>query len=197
MGKKKHVDDVLRLFGKSQVVDSKSIERITKSGGKAGQYHKQLLRNLLKQGRIKRLAKGCYTAKSDPSLAVYCYKPAYLGLQDALSFHNLWEQETIPVILTSRRIRPGIRTVMESNVLIRRMEGRHMFGFEYHKEDGSLLPYSDLEKTLIDMVYYRQELSKDALKELRKRIDGRKLEDYLKRYPKRIRTRTLDALKTA
>jgi len=195
MGRKKYIDEIKQLFEKSQVVDSKSIQRAIKSKKKVKQYHKQLIRNLLKQGHVKRLTKGCYTTRKDPALAVYCYKPAYLGLQDALSFHNLWEQETIPVILTSRKVRSGIRKVMESNVLIRRVENRYMFGFEYHQQGSSLLPYSDIEKTLIDMMHFNQKISKDTLKEIKKKINRQKLENYLKKYPKRTKTKTLDILK--
>jgi predicted transcriptional regulator of viral defense system len=191
MGRKKHIDGIRQLFEKSRVVDAKSIERAVKAGKNTGQYHKQLIRNLVRQGHVKRLTKGCYTAHSDPSLMVYCLKPAYLGLQDALSFHNLWEQETIPVILTSKKIRQGIRKVMDSNVLIRRIEPKYMFGFGYHQQDNNLLPYSDIEKTLIDMVHYRQEISKDAINEIKKKVNRQKLEDYLKKYPKRTKTKTL------
>ena len=141
MGKKKHIDSIKELFEKSQVVDSRSIERLIKSRENVRQYHKQLIRNLLRQGRIKRLTKGYYTKENDPSIAVYCFKPAYLGLQDALSYHNLWEQETIPVILTSRRIRSGIRRILDSNVLIRRIGKKYMFGYENSQQDKYHLPY--------------------------------------------------------
>ena len=64
---------------------------------------------LVRQREVKRLTKGYYTVYEDPSLFVHCVKPAYLGLQDAMSFHNLWEQQTIPVVVTCRRVRTGRR----------------------------------------------------------------------------------------
>ena len=48
------------------------------------------------------------------------------------------------------------------------------------------LPYSDVEKTLIDMLYFRENISKDVLNCILKKIDTKKLGDYLKRYPKKL-----------
>ena len=197
MGKKKHIDSIKELFEKSQVVDSRSIERLIKSRENVRQYHKQLIRNLLRQGRIKRLTKWYYTKENDPSLAVYCFKPAYLGLQDALSYHNLWEQETIPVILTSRRIRSGIRRILDSNVLIRRIGKKYMFGYENSQQDKYHLPYSDIEKTIIDMIHYNQNINNETLTEIKKRINKQKLKTYLKKYPQKTQTKTLNTLKNS
>ncbi len=193
MGQVKHLGEVMRLFEKSPVVDARSIARVIRSRTDASQYEKQLVHNLLKSGRIKRLAKGCYTARDDPSLAVFCFKPAYLGLQDALSFHELWEQETAPVILTARRVRQGARQIMGQNVLIRRLDRRYMFGFDYYNRGDLHLPYSDVEKTLIDMVYFGEHLTDEALRNLRKRLDTKKLRSYLKAYPAKTRASVLRA----
>jgi len=192
MGKKKHIDEIKKLFEKSPIVDSKSIRRTIESKNKVKQYHKQLIRNLLRQGIIKKITKGYYTKENDPSLAVFCFKPAYLGLQDALSHHNLWEQETIPVILTSRKIRPGIRKILDSNVLIRRIGKKYMFGYENSQQGKYLLSYSDIEKTLIDMIHYNQNISKETIKEINKKIDKQKLKTYLTKYPKKTQTKTLN-----
>ncbi len=70
-------------------------------------YASVLMNHLLKRGEVKRITRGYYTTHDDPSLLVYCLKPAYVGLQDAMSLHGLWEQETSPVILTTRRVRGG------------------------------------------------------------------------------------------
>lgn len=178
MGTSKYLSKVESLFKKSPVVSSRSIARITRNSN----YAKQLLRHLLRKGKIKRLAQGYYTAYDDASLAVFCFKPAYLGLQDALSFHNLWEQETIPVILTAKKIRPGLRRILGSNVLLRRLEKKYFFGFAYCPQKEFYLPYSDVEKTFIDLVYFRQKISPGLLRLFQKKIDLKKLKNYLKHY---------------
>ncbi|MEM7816262.1 MAG: hypothetical protein QXN71_04025 [Candidatus Aenigmatarchaeota archaeon] len=129
---------------------------------------------------------GYYTIYDDPSVFVYCIKPAYLGLQDAMSFHNLWEQETSPIIITTRKVVPGTRVILGSNVGVRRIQPKHFFGYDYVKwSDGFFLPVSDIEKTSIDMVYFR-ELRKDMIKLFRNKIDADKLKKYLKAYKRRF-----------
>jgi len=193
MGKQKYLLDIMKLFKKSAVVDFASINRIVKNKRKVKQYVKQIVRNLIKQGKIQRIGKGIYTSLDESSLAVFCFSPSYLGLQDALSFHNLWEQETNPVIITTNNVRKGIRKVFGRNVVIKGINPKYLFGYEYYKyplEDRDIyLPYSDIEKTFIDMVYFRQFLDKETIKEFKKRIDVKKLKGYLKAYSKLIRNR--------
>lgn len=193
MGKQIYQEQVAELFRKSPVVDYKSIGRIVKSRSNSEQYAKQLIRNLVLSKKIKRLAKGDYTVYNDTSLAVFCFK-GYLGLQDALSIYNLWEQETIPVIITAKKVRQGIRKIMGSNVLIRRLDKKYLFGFDYIKHENFYLPYSDIEKTFIDLIYFRQKINQETLENIKGKINRVKLEKYLKVYPKRISKKVLIVL---
>lgn len=193
MGKEKYQKQIEELFKKSPIVDSRSIDRAVKNK-KESKYTKQLIRNLLLKGKIKKLTKGFYTASDNPELIIFCLKPAYFGLQDALSFHNLWEQETVPVIITSRRVRQGIREVMGTNVLIRRIDKKYFFGFMHMKSANIYYPYSDIEKTLIDMVYFNEPLNGETIKAIKKRIDNKKLNEYLKQYSPKIRKLVFNAI---
>lgn len=186
MGKKKYIDKILNLFDKSPVVDYSSIERVVREKNNRSSYTKQLVRGLIKNGKIKRITKGYYTKTEDYQLSVFCFKPAYLGLQDALSFYNIWEQETIPVIVTIRKIRPGIRKVFGKNVLLRKLNKKYFFGYEYLEDNNFYLPYSDIEKTFIDMVYFKQRIDEETLKTIKSKINKTKLNLYLKKYPKII-----------
>ena len=181
----------MNLFRKSPVVDYKSVERIIKKK----QYTKLLMANLLASGKIKKLTKGHYTIHDNPQLAVFCFRHSYFGLQDALSFHNLWEQETIPVIITAQKVRAGIRQILGANVLVRRMDKKYLFGFDYSKQGDYFFPYSDIEKTFIDMVYFNERLDKEALSNILQKIDKKKLISYLKHYPERLQTRVLNYAK--
>jgi len=187
MGKEKYLRYLEALFEKSPVVSYASIERVVRSKGGGKDYTKQLVRNLVLKGKVKKLAKGVYTVSDERPLSVLCFQPAYLGLQDALSHHNLWEQETVPVIVTTRKVRQGIRKILGGNVLIRRINRKYFFGIEYAMQDGVSLPYSGIEKTFIDMVYFKERLSKETMKEILQRIDKTRLISYLKQYP--IKTR--------
>ncbi|MBI3032513.1 hypothetical protein HYY69_03495 [Candidatus Woesearchaeota archaeon] len=195
MGKQYYQKQVEALFKKTPVVSFKSIEMIIRARTKNKTlYAKQLIRNLLLADKIKTIAKGYYSLYDDPNLLAFCYKPSYLGLQDALSFHNLWEQETIPIIITYQRVRQGIRKVQDINVLVRRLDKKYFFGIEYHQVGDFYFPYSDIEKTFIDMVYFKQKTSKDLLHEFKKRLDSKKVKRYLKQYPHLLRLQVLKLL---
>ena len=189
MGKEKYRKDIELLFEKSPIVSYKSIERIVNDKRKVRQYVKKLVRYLLLKNKIKRITKGYYTTRDEASLVVFTFQPAYLGLQDALSFHNIWEQETIPIIITTRKVRQGIRHILGQNVLIRRLDKKYLFGIEYHQQSGMAFPYSDIEKTFIDMVYFNENLNDEVIEEFNKRIDRKKLQEYLKKYPKKFRAK--------
>ncbi|MCX6748743.1 MAG: hypothetical protein NT076_03990 [Candidatus Pacearchaeota archaeon] len=190
MGKIKHITKIEEFISKTPVFNLDSIKRLVKDYD----YAKLLVHNLEKKGKIKRLTKGFYSIYNDSSLIVFCFKPAYLGLQDALSFHGLWEQETIPVVITSKKVRTGLRNYYGTNVLIKRLDKKYLFGFEYKKQGDFYLPYSDIEKTFIDLVYFRISIDKEVIKEIKRRIDMKKLKSYLKAYPKKTRERVLRVL---
>jgi predicted transcriptional regulator of viral defense system len=156
-------------------------------------YAHVIVNHLIKRGELRRITRSYYTIHEDPSLLVYCLRPAYIGLQDAMSFHDIWEQETNPVIITTRKVRPGVREVLGQNVWVRRISPEHFFGYDYIASGEFLLPVSDLEKTLIDMVYFRQ-MKRDIVKEFRKRIDREKLERYLKKYGSSFRRKVIEIL---
>lgn len=191
MGKSKHLTKVLELFEKSPVVDFKSISRITGNIN----YAKLLVFHLLKKKIIQKLIKGYYTKHHDISLAVLCLKPAYLGLHNAMSFHNVWEQETIPVIITSKKVKTGIRRINNNNILIRKTNPAYLFGIEYLQDGNYYLPYSDVEKTLIDMVVYKERISPEVMKNFKKRINILKLKNYLRHYSKKTQDNVLKIIK--
>lgn len=188
MGKQKYVKDIERLLQKSAVISYRSIEKIIKEKKDVRQYAKQLVRNFIRQGKLFPLTKGWYASHEDSSLAVFCFQPAYLGLQDALSHHNLWEQETIPVIITTKKVRQGLRKVFGSNILIRRIDPKYFFGITY-SEDTPALPYSDVEKTFLDFMYFHEIVSPEIKQAIMKKIDRKKLKAYTQPYPPLIRKR--------
>src|SRR3989344_3575180 len=154
--------------------------------GKKSHYAHLLVHNLVKRGELKRITRGNNSIHDDPLLFAFCLKPAYLGLQEALSIHHLWEQETNVILLTPRKVRTGMRTVFGSHILIRRIKPDHFFGFEYQEYGNWYVPVSDLEKTFIDLAYFNQPLDKKLLQTFRKKLNRNQLRKYLTRYPARI-----------
>lgn len=150
-------------------------------------YAYLLVSNFLKTHRIKKLKRGVYTFASDPTLASLAFTPSYHGLQEALSLHNLWEQETNTVIITPRKVRQGARQMLESRVIVHRIARKMFFGFETRKYHDMWINVSDIEKTLIDFSYFREPLDNNTIREIRKRIDKKKLASYLKKCPVRVK----------
>ena len=187
MGKQIHLEKIKDLFEKSHVVDFSSIKRIVGVKTEKSNYAKLLVSNLIKKEKIKKLSKGFYTKHNEISFAVFAFKPAYLGLQSALSFYGLWEQETIPVILTTKKVRRGIRKVFGSNILVRNINKKYFFGFEFLKEASFYLPYSNIEKTFIDFVIFNEKIDNSTLKKIKEKINLSKLKEYLKIYPENLR----------
>lgn len=187
MGKIIHLNKIMELFRKSPIVSFSSIKKYVNND----EYAKILVHNLIKKGKINKIGKGFYSLYNNPELSVFVFKPAYFGLQDALSFHNLWEQETLPIIVTSRKVRTGIRNIMGSNVLVRKIDNKFMFGYEYIQKNNLAYPYSDLEKTLIDLVYFKEYISDDVVENILFKIDKTKLRNYLNGYDKRTKNKIL------
>ncbi len=180
MQKDKHLPKIRDFIKRTPVFLSKDIERITKDKN----YAHLILSKLTKKGEIFRLTKGFYSAFNDPTFSVFCFKPSYLGLYDALSLRNLWEQEVNTTIITIKKVRTGIRKILETNVIIKRIKPKYFFGFDYIKYDNFYIPVSDLEKTLIDLVYFKEPLTWQILKNLKNKIDEKKMLKYLKAYSK-------------
>lgn len=188
--KGKHVNRIREYIKRTPVASMSSISALVPDRN----YAYVVMDHLLRRGEVRRITRGYYTMREEPSLLVYCLKPAYIGLQDAMSFHDLWEQETNPVIITARKVRPGVRRVLGQNVWIRRISPEYLFGYDYMASDDFLLPVSDVEKTFIDMVYFR-EMRKEIVGEFRKRIDRGKLEKYLKKYESNFKKKVIEILR--
>ena len=190
--KGKYIDKVREYLRKTPIANMNSISALLPNRN----YAYVVVDHLLKRGEMWRITRGYYTVHEEPSLLVYCLKPAYLGLQDAMSFHDLWEQETNPIIITARKVRTGVREVLGQNVWVRRISPKYLFGYDYLASGEFLFPVSDVEKTLIDMVYFG-EMKEDTVKRFRGEIDRKKMERYLKKYGRRFRGKILEILKVS
>lgn len=191
MGKVVHLDEVRAFIDKTPAFRARDIELMV--GDRA--YSLLLLHNLAKRGEVHRITKGWYSTLDDPVVSVFAFRPAYLGLQEALSLHGLWEQETNVVLLTPRMLRAGTRNVMGSNVVVHRIVKERFFGFEYLKYGEFFVPVSDVEKTLIDLVYFDQTPSREVLTEIRSKVGAKKVQVYLRAYPEDFRRRLRSLLR--
>lgn len=184
MGKKIHLEGVRRFVRSTPAFRARDVELLVKDRG----YALLMLHNLAARGELKHITRGWYSTQDDPVVAVFALRPAYLGLQEALSFRGLWEQETNVVAVTTLRAKPGVRKVMGQSVIVHRIAPRYFFGFDYLPYGEFHVPVSDPAKTLIDLVYFRESPGPDVLKEVLEHADRRSLEGYLKHYPAAFRS---------
>lgn len=159
------------------------------SMGASKEYTYTLLHNLRKSREIVKITRGIYTFQKDLSVVGFAFRPFYYGLQDALSWRNAWEQETSPVIITPRKVRSGLRTFLGRNYLVRRIDRSMFFGLDTIKAGDSWIPVSDPEKTLIDFVYFKEHLPRNALEELLQMVSITVLEGYLDIVPDHVKNR--------
>lgn len=102
--------------------------------------------------------------------------------QHLLHLRGLWDQETNVVLVTSGKANPGVRSVMGSRIVVHRVSPDHFFGFDQLRYGAYSVPVSDLEKTLIDLVYFREPPGPDVVRALAERADPRVLRRHLSRY---------------
>ncbi len=185
MGRVVHLGKVREFMKKTPAFRARDVEMIVKDKG----YASLLLHNLAKRGEVKRITKGWYTVHDDPLLSVFGFRPAYIGLQEALSLRDLWEQETNVVIVTALKVRAGVRRVLSSNVVLHRLSSRYLFGFDHLRYGDFSIPVSDREKTMIDLVYFNESPGRAVMKRIAEGAEMRKLHGYLRLYPEALRRR--------
>ena len=69
------------------------------------------------------------------------------------------------------------------------------FGYKLMNYSGVWVQVSDVEKTLIDMVYYKQYMGAELKSEFSKSINKTNLNTHLKKVPKKLREKILKLLK--
>src|SRR6056297_1126027 len=172
---------VKKVLDNSPVFTNRDVSMITKDKS----YTNLLLHNLVKSKEAYRLKRGCYSWTQDPFLSVFCFRPAYLGLEFALSFYEIWDQETNPVIITPKKVRGGTRKVLGTNIVVHRIKQEYFFGINFLKHDEFYLPISDIEKTVLDFIYFNALPAEDVWNNLLDRVNEKKISSYIKNYPKK------------
>lgn len=155
-------------------------------------YMHLLLHNLMKKKEVTRITRGVYTFHNDEVMVVgFAFRPFYYGLESAITLKGLWEQQANPIVVTPRRVRSGIRQFNGRNYLVRRIDAGHFFGYSMEVHQGLWIPVSDMEKTFIDMIYFKRDRPKEALVELAKSVDIGILKEYLSKYDERVRRKVM------
>ena len=153
-----------------------------KKKGISDNYMRLMLHKHYASGRIKRITKGVYTFHDDAIVVGFAFQPFYYGLESALSILGVSTQASNNIVMTTRNVRAGIRSFQGRNYRILRIESRLLFGFSTIKVGDFWVPISDLEKTVIDMLYFKVPIREELYPEISKKLDKRKFGEYLKSF---------------
>ena len=160
-----------------------------KSKGMSYNYLRLMLHKYIKSGRIKRISSGIYTFYGDAIVVGFAFRPFYYGLESALSILGFSTQGANNMVITTRNVRLGIRVFEGRNYKVMRIKREYFFGYKLMQYNGFWVPVSDLEKTLIDMVYFKIGIRNELKPSILKALDRKKLKSYLEHYDKRINTK--------
>ena len=181
----KYIDSIRKEFNSPSfpVFTLRDVRVLLNGSRISPRYLKVLVNGLIKRREILRIASGVYTFHDELTVVGFAYRPFYYGMEDALSYSNLWNQLANPVVMTANVVREGIRKFDGANYVVKRIAPRFFFGFNFIRHYEVWMPVSDPEKTLIDMVYFRHHIDDGVRAALRKSLDRAKLSGYLDTYP--------------
>jgi predicted transcriptional regulator of viral defense system len=192
----KYMKEFFSTFQSKYVFSTNDVKRFFTFREANKDYYKIFLYNLQKGEKINRIRYGYYSSYSDIMLTGFSYYPSYYGLESALSTLKLWEQETNPVIITPLHVRTGLMQFNGRNYTVRKMSREMFFGYRYVRYFNFYIPVSDLEKTLVDFVYYNEKIPPELFNELKAKANKKILKTYISRITEnRIRNKILKSLK--
>jgi predicted transcriptional regulator of viral defense system len=183
-------------FKRTPIFSFNDVKIFLEHHGSTNNYPKIFIKRMIKSGRVYIIAKGFYTLYKDIEVVGFSFYPFYYGLGFALTKHRLWKQQANPYILTIKNVRRGVRQAFGSNFVVSKISSAMFFGYHYVQGSNFYYPISDIEKTLIDCIYYRFNLEDYVYSNIFKSLDNKKIDKYLKKCNKRVKARYLLLKKT-
>ena len=177
----KYIGEFKKYFAGEKSFTFKDAAMLLRHFGASDAYAKLFIHKMLVNKAIMRIGKGVYTFSKDEAVVGFAFTPFYYGLEHALTIRGLWTQVSGPVVITSTGAKAGIRQAMGVRIMVRRISKKAFFGYEYIRHSSIIVPVSDLEKTLVDFVYYGIGIDNGEIKRLVFKADWKKLIKYSKR----------------
>jgi len=138
---------------------------------------------LIKKGLAKKINGRVVFTADDYILGTQLIEPAYISLGSALYFHQVVNQ--IPTITTCVTTINNKYLKLEK-IKYHKITPKLFLGFKKYKLESSYAYIADPEKAVLDAVYYKI-YNQDVVKKYKQRINWKKLKEYSKLYPKRVR----------
>jgi predicted transcriptional regulator of viral defense system len=182
----KYITSFLKEFKKTPVFTIKDVEKFLTYKGSTKAYSKIFIALMVKSGRAHKLGNGFYTLYNDMDVVGFQFYPFYYGLGFALTKYKLWKQQSNQYVITTRNVRRGNRKAFGLNFTVSKISNTMFFGYSYIKGTNFYFPISDIEKTLIDCIYYKFNLEDYAYVNIFKNLEDKKMANYLKKCNKRV-----------
>ncbi|MFI5412843.1 MAG: hypothetical protein ACHQX1_03040 [Candidatus Micrarchaeales archaeon] len=183
----KYTKQFLKYFEKFPAFTVKDVKLFLRKNRADKSYYKIFLHNMIKSRRVFIIRRGSYTLHDDPMIAGFAFTPFYYGMETSLTHYKLWDYVTPISIITTNRIRKGSIELLGRNASIRKVQRDKFFGYSMIQYKDTYIPMADIEKTLIDSVYFHARFSKQVYAAMAKKINRRKLNNYLKHYSEIIK----------
>lgn len=196
----KDIEEVIASFGR--LVTSEEIHKAL--GAKySGFVLKKRIYELKEKGWLVPLRRGLYfisdiTSRGFVSISPFVLasafnKGSYISLESALSFHNFLEQMLRTTASVTTR---GSKQYTFQGHIYRYMsiQKKLYFGFKTEPLEGYYIKVAELEKALLDYLYFKNDIySVDLLIEIlgkvKGKIDSAKLFDYARAFPEATKRR--------
>ncbi|WMT50784.1 MAG: hypothetical protein RE471_07340 [Ferroplasma sp.] len=191
----KYMEQFFDTFQGKYIFSANDVKRFLSFRKANRGYYKIFLYKLIKEKKIHKIRFGYYSFYDDIVLTGFSYYPFYYGLENALSILKFWEQETNPIIITPLHVRTGLMQFNGRNYIVRKISREMFFGYTYVKYYDFFIPVSDIEKTLIDLIYYNEKIPIELFNELKKSANKKLLKTYIYRITEnRIKSKILKYL---
>lgn len=169
------------------VFSIKDIEKIDSS------FHKQRLSEWQKRGYIRKISNGFYIFTDLPiseqilfMIANRVYKPSYISLEMALSIYGIIPESVYGITSVTSKKTKKLKTLI-GDFVYRQVKPELMFGYELREYKGHYYQIAELEKAILDYLYFNPKINDDEsfegirfnISEIKERIDLDKLNNYL------------------
>lgn len=173
---------------------------------------KKLVYELKKKGWLIPLRRGLYFVSDISSrgfvnispvvIAGAFDKDSYVSLDSALNYYGLFEQ-MLRTISSVTRLKSRKYVFQENTYRYLKINKKLYFGFKTENIEGYYAKVADLEKVILDYIYFKNDtysidLLLEKLRKARDRIDLKKLVTYARKFPETTKRKLgfiLDVLK--
>ena len=169
------------------VFSIKDIEKVDLS------FHKQRLSEWQKKDYVKKIRQGFYifsdlqiNEKTLFTIANRIYEPSYVSLEMALSIYGLIPEAVYGITSVTSLNTKNIKTPI-GDFIYRHIQPELMFGYELREHDGHHYQIAEVEKAVLDFLYFNSKISDSEsfegmrfnIPELKEKLSIEKFNKYL------------------